>query len=334
MLSHRQSQVLRIISREFITTGVPVSSDVIARNYGLKVSSATVRNDMMLLEQEGYILRPHTSAGAIPSDRGYRQFVETMDDPQELPAWEQHMVSHLFHQVERDTEEWVGLAASLLGRLTRCASLVTWPRAEESQFRHLGLVSLHRFLAMLIVVLQEARLHQQLLPLKEPMAQQALDATAARLNLAYNGLDAAEIEDMAQGLAYPLDEAISRAVVTLMRRASQREAAEIRFHGWSYMLAQPEMAGTTVRETVEVLEERGLPVSLLPSEGLRVIIGAESREAALYPLSLVISSYGILPQVKGIIGVVGPTRMHYGRAISAVKFVSEQLNRLLSEIYS
>jgi heat-inducible transcriptional repressor len=166
------------------------------------------------------------------------------------------------------------------------------------------------------------------------MAQQALDATAARLNLAYNGLDAAEIEDMAQGLAYPLDEAISRAVVTLMRRASQREAAEIRFHGWSYMLAQPEMAGTTVRETVEVLEERGLPVSLLPSEGLRVIIGAESREAALYPLSLVISSYGILPQVKGIIGVVGPTRMHYGRAISAVKFVSEQLNRLLSEIYS
>ncbi|MDP6100049.1 MAG: heat-inducible transcriptional repressor HrcA [Dehalococcoidia bacterium] len=334
MLSSRQSQVLRIISREFITTGVPVSSDVIARNYSQKVSSATIRNDVMLLEQEGYILRPHTSAGAVPSDRGYRQFIETMDAPQELPAWEQHMVSHLFHQVERDTEEWVGLATSLLGRLTRCASLVTWPQAEESQFRHLGLVSLHRFLAMLVLVLQEARLRHQLLPLEEPMSQQALDATAARLNVAYSGLDAMGIEDMTGGLTYPLDEAVSRTVVTLMRRANQRETAQIRFHGWGYMLAQPEMVGTTARETVEALEERGLPVSLLPTEGLRVIIGEESREAALYPMSLVIASYGILPQVKGFIGVVGPTRMHYGRAISAVKFVSEQLNRLLSEIYS
>lgn len=334
MLSSRQGQVLRIISSEFITTGVPVSSEVIAHNYGLGVSPATIRNDVALLEKEGYILRPHTSAGTVPSHRGYRHFVETMEVPPELPAWEQHMVSHLFHQVERDTEEWVGLAASLLGRLTRYVSLVTWPTAEESLFKHVGLVSLHQFLALLILVLGEARLHQQLLPLDQSTSQEALDAAAARLNRACCGLDAAAIGKLAEEMTHPLDQAVSQAVVPMMRRAGRQEVSGLQFYGWSYMLDQPELSGSTARETVEALEGRGLPPSVLPTEGLRVIIGEESPEAALHPLSLVIACYGVAPRVKGFIGVVGPTRMHYGRAISAVKYVSEQLSQLLSEIYS
>ncbi len=334
MLSPRQGQVLRIISREFITTGSPVSSEVIAHNYELGVSPATIRNEVVLLEKEGYILRPHTSAGAVPSHKGYRHFVETMDVPPELPTWEQHMVSHLFHQVERDTEEWVGLAASLLGRLTHYASLVTWPRAEENLFRHIGLVSLHQFLALLILVLQEARLRQQLLPLNLSTSQEALDAAAARLNHACYGLDAAAIGELAEEMTNPLDQAVSRAVVPMMRRVDQQEVAELRFYGWGYILDQPELAGSAARETMEALEGRGLPHSLLPTEGLRVIIGEESPEMALHPLSLVIASYGVVPRVKGFIGVVGPTRMHYGRAISAVKYVSEQLSQLLREIFS
>jgi heat-inducible transcriptional repressor len=334
MLSARQAQVLRIISKEFIITGAPVSSDVIAHNYDLEVSPATIRNDVALLEREGYILRPHTSAGAVPSHKGYRHFVETMEAPPELPTWEQHMVSHLFHQVERDTEEWVGLAASLLGRLTRYASLVTMPRAEENLFRHIGLVSLHQFLAMIILVLREARLRQQLLPLEQPTSQEVLDATAARLNHAYHGLDAAAIANLAEEMTHPLDQAVSRAVVPMMRRVDRQALAELQLYGLGYILDHPELAGSAARQTVEVLEERGLPSSLLPAQGLRVIIGEESPEAALHPLSLVIASYGVLPRVKGFIGVVGPTRMHYDRAISVVRYISDQLSQLLGEIYS
>jgi heat-inducible transcriptional repressor len=334
MLSSRQGQVLRIISREFITTGVPVSSDVIAHSYDLGVSPATIRIDVALLEREGYILRPHTSAGAVPSHKGYRHFVETMEVPLELPPWEQHMVSHLFHQVERDTEEWVGLAASLLGQLTHYVSLVTWPKTEENIFGHIGLVSLHQFLAMVILVLREARLRQQLLPLDRTTSQKVLDAAATRLNHACYGLDAAAIGKLTEEMTHPLDQAVSRAVVPMMHRADRRETAELQFYGWGYILDDPELSGSTARETVEALEGRGLPSSLLPTEGLRVIIGEESREAALHPLSLVIASYGVAPRVKGFIGVVGPTRMRYGRAISAVKYVSEQLSYLLGEIYS
>ncbi|MEE9201772.1 MAG: heat-inducible transcriptional repressor HrcA [Dehalococcoidia bacterium] len=334
MLSSRQGQVLRIISREFITAGVPVSSDVIAHNYDLGVSPATIRNDVAWLEREGYILRPHTSAGAVPSHKGYRHFVETMEVPPELPPWEQHMVSHLFHQVERDTEEWVGLAASLLGRLTRYASLVTLPRAEENLFRHIGLVSLHQFLAMIILVLREARLRQLLLPLEQPTSQEVLDAAAIRLNRACYGMDAVAIGNLAEEMTHPLDQAVSRAVVPMMRRADRQETAELQFYGWGYILDEPELLGNTARETVEALEGWGLPPSLLPTDGLRVIIGEESQEVALHPLSLVIASYGVAPRVKGFIGVVGPTRMRYGRAISAVKYVSEQLSYLLGEIYS
>ncbi|MEK7849070.1 MAG: heat-inducible transcriptional repressor HrcA [Chloroflexota bacterium] len=333
MLSQRQGQVLRIVTQEFITTGTPVASELIVRNYGLGVSPATVRNDMALLEKEGYLLRPHTSAGAVPSHRGYRHFVETMEAPPELPPGEQHMISHLFHQVERDTEEWVGLAASLLARLTHYASLVTRPRVEENLFRHIGLVSLHHFLAMLVLVMREARLRQQLLPLAEPASQVALDAAAARLNQACYGLDAAAIEGLAEEMADPLDQTVARAAVALMRRDSLQEMVELQFYGWSHILSEPGLAGRAVRETVEALEGRGVPASLLPAEGLRVIIGEETQDEALYPLSLVIASYGVVPRVKGFVGVVGPTRMHYARAISAVTYVSNQLSQLVGEIY-
>lgn len=333
MLSARQGQVLRVVTQEFIATGVPVGSESIARNYGLMVSPATVRHDMALLEKAGYLLRPHTSAGAVPSHRGYRHFVETMEAPPELPPWECHMISHLFHQVERDTEEWGGVAASLLARLTRYASVVTRPRTEGNLFQRLGLVSLHRFLAMLVLVMREARLRQQLLPLEEPTSQDALDAAAARLNQACYGLDASAMEKLAEEMAYPLDRTVVQVVAALMRRASRQEMVELQFYGWSHILSQPGLEGSTVRETVEALEGRGLPAALLPSEGLRVIIGEETQDEALYPLSLVIASYGVPPRVKGFVGVVGPTRMHYARAISAVRYVSDQLSQLLGEIY-
>lgn len=335
MLSQRQETVLKIIVNEYIATGVPVASEVVAYNYRLGVSPATIRNDMASLAREGYIQRPHTSAGAMPSPRAYRHYVESLAEPVELTPAEQRLVSHLFHQVEGELEEWLRLSASLLARLTEYAALVTRPKAVESHYRHLHLVSLHQFLALLVLVLREARLGQQMLPLEETISQEELDAAANRLNHLYFGLTAAEITTLSAPLL-PVEEQITRSVVSMMLRRDEQALEEPYFYGWEHILSQPEfLYSREAKEMMAVLEGKRLSAALLPhGGGIKVIIGDENEEQALRQFSLVVAEYGIPQSFTGLIGVVGPTRMRYGRAISAVQYVSSRLSQLVSEIAS
>lgn len=335
MASGRKRRVLQSIVREYIATGAPVPSEAVARNYGLGVSPATVRNDMAWLEEEGYILRPHTSSGAVPTDRGYRLFVESLEPGPALAPEEQRLVSHLFHQVERELEEWVYLAASVLAQLTRYVALATRPKAADSHFQRLEMVLLHRFLAVLILVLREARVEQQLLRLSQPLSQDDLAGVARRLNRAFSGLTAREIEGAMEGLP-PVEAAVGQGVAGLMRRVDAREYEGPHFQGWRYLLEQPEFErGSYARALLDALEGRHLPAYLLPLEGgVKVVIGGENQEEALRQLSLVVGSYGVPGGLGGIIGVVGPTRMRYPQAIAAVRYVSEQLSHMVSQLSS
>ncbi|MCS7283676.1 MAG: heat-inducible transcriptional repressor HrcA [Anaerolineae bacterium] len=337
-LTPRQQMILELVVREFVQTGVPVASKTLVEKYGLDISPATVRNEMARLEELGYLTHPHTSAGRQPTNEGYRYFVERLLRETELPPEERRTIAHQFQQVQTDVEEWMPLAASVLARTTRGAALVTAPQAAQPRYRHLQLISVQGRLVLLVLVLQGGVVRQQMLTFPEPLPQAVLSEAADRLNQLCAGLTADEIEPRIGSL--PLLEAdVARLVVEMMRRAAGTPE-EIYHNGLAELLQEPEFQEAPHAQGVlRVIEERSyleaiLAYALGTSVGsVRVIIGGEGRFDELRACSLVLSRYGVAGLATGALGVLGPTRMGYGRAISAVRFVSGILSKLVYDVF-
>jgi len=336
MLTRRREAILKIIVAEYISKSLPVSSEVVAHR-GLGVSPATIRNEMIELEEEGYITHPHTSAGRIPMDKGYRHYIESLMGDVRLSPEEQFLIRHQFHQVERAVEEWTRLAAAILSSMVRNVALVTLPKPVEPRLKHLELVSLHEFLVLLVLVLREAKLRQQMITLEEAVSQEGLSVSARRLSSAYVGLTASQIS--AKGLKLSqVEEKVAKTVVQMMQAEEGEEYEEPYVDGLRHMLRQPEFASSSrMAAIMEVFEQKSLLKSFLPGvltgEGVRVLIGRENKEDVMRYCSVIISRYGIPGEVGGAIGVMGPTRMKYERAIPTVDFLSTVMSELVGELY-
>ena len=335
-LTSRRETVLSIIVSEYIATALPVASETIFRNYRLGVSPATIRNDMAYLEEEGYIARPHTSAGSVPLDKGYRHYVELLANEAELPLEEQYRIRRLFREVEEEFEKWLKLAATIAARLVRNAALVTFPKPRQCRFKRLELVALQEFVALMVLVLSEAILKRQPLSFEEPMTQESLTFMANKFNAAYSGLTSSEI--LAEKLKLTSEEEqVTEAVIDIMAAEDELEYEQPHLEGLRLMLGQPEFAQKdkmlSIMELMETKEWLSSALAQRSSEvGVQVVIGEENRDETLHDLSLVFSSYGIPGQVGGTIGVIGPTRMDYRRAISIVDYMSEVLSGLVAGV--
>jgi heat-inducible transcriptional repressor len=335
VLSPRSETILKSIVGQYITRAVPVPSQSIINDYELAVSPATIRNEMAHLEQEGYIIRPHPSAGSIPSDKGYRFYVETLSDI-ELPLAEQFLISHLFHQVEREMEEWLSLAATLTAQLVQNVAIVALPKTSHCQFKHLELVALRESLALVVLVLQGARLKQQLLTFDKAITQSQLTRIANRFNKAYSDLSRAKIKEKKIKLS-PAEKQVTKCLLKIMQAEDEHEYEPSRLDGLHFTLNQPEFRqGQRVLSLMELVEGHNLLQSIAPQElegGVQVIIGKENKAKAIQEYSVVISRYGLPEEAMGVMGVVGPTRMPYARTISTVGYLSSVLNRLVAELY-
>ncbi len=337
MLTERRSNILRHLIYEYVSTAVPVSSGTIARESDLGVSSATVRNELVQLEQEGYIVQPHTSAGRVPSAKGYRYYVETLLDEQDLTHEEQRLIRHQFYQVNKEIDELVHLSATILSRMLHNVAVVTSPQIKAPMIRMISLVSLKDFSALLTVVFQDAGYRQQTVALEESMPQEELNSMAARLTGLYAGLSKDEICAKAPELNASA-EGVVKALIEMLDLEEQRAMADPYFDGVSQVLNQPEFArGERAKMLIELLEERVLLSSILAQaprdERLRVIIGSENHESALHDFSFVLSRYGLPEQASGVVGILGPTRMAYGKTLPAVRFLSGVMSELLYEMY-
>ena len=338
MLAERTGNILDIIVGEYISMARPVGSEAIVERHGLGVSSATIRNEVARLEEEGYIIRPHISGGAIPSDKGYRHYVESVvREAEEIPLDEQRMLSHLFHQVEQELSEWTRLAASLLARMVCSVAIVTSPKALSCRIKHLELVALQESLALVILLLQEARLKQQLIAFDEVVSQEELSAISGKLGTLFHGLTVAQLLAQDAGLS-PIEQHIKNAVVQVMADEDRRRYEEPYIEGLRHILTQPEFTrAQNMLCLVEMLESRDMVRSLLSEMvvdgGVRIVIGAENREDAMRGCSIVVTQYGVPGEVNGALGVIGPTRMPYGRAISSVRYVGSLLSELVAELY-
>ncbi len=336
MLTPRTETILKSIINWYIDHALPVSSQCLVHDYDLGVSSATVRNEMAFLEQEGYIIRPHTSAGSIPSDKGYRFYVGSLDEVA-LPISEQRMINHLFHQVEGRMDEWLSLAAAIISRLSRNTAVITVPKPADCQFRHVELVSIQECLVLLILVLRGARIKQQLLTIESPISQGELTAISSRMNEEYSGLTGSEIQTKGLKIT-PLMKQMTENLAKIMQDEDEQGYNQSYLEGFHYMLNQPEFShNQRILSIMELLEHRAMLGSILPpnqeNKQVTVVIGSENKAEVAQDCSLVISRYGLPEEASGTIVVVGPTRMAYPRVISAVSYLSILLSSLVAELY-
>ena len=336
MLSSRTGTILKSIVGQYIAKARPVASQSLTNNYELRVSPATIRNEMAHLEQGGYITRCHPSSGAIPSDKGYRYYVESLGDTK-LPLAEQRLIRHLFHQVEKELEEWLKLTAQLTAQLVQNMAIVTTPKSAKSRFKRLELIALQDSLALIVLVLHGAKVKQQLITFDQVIPQSELTATANKLNAAYSGLTGSQI--LAKGTRLSLTEQqLTDCLFKMIQTEDEQEGEELYLNGLHFMLNQPEFAHSQrALPLMELVDHRNLLRIIAPqgltSYGVRVIIGEENEAEAIRDYSIVISRYGLPEEAAGTIGIIGPTRMPYARAICSVNYLASLLSELIAELY-
>jgi heat-inducible transcriptional repressor len=341
-LDPRSESILRAVIDEYVTTAVPVSSQSLVERYGLGVSSATVRNTLASLEAIGLLTHPHTSAGRIPTDAGYRYFVESIVDSSQLPAVEQLMIRHQFGQVQHASEQWFRLAATTLAAANRVAGLATPAKPRAAHVRRIDLVAISDRMASLIIVFREGALRQVLITLPSPVEQEDLTRAAVVLDGLMAGRTAADAE-----------RALSRIdgdgpIQTLVRRVGERVLSAVRDYdaavieevfsdGLLHVMEAPEFERSDkLRRVFAALENRSYLGELLDrvasTGSVQVFIGAENAPEEMRDVSLVLAPYGEPGRAVGVVGVLGPTRMAYPQAIGTVRFVSTLMNELVHNI--
>lgn len=334
-LSPRTEQILEIVLREYVAGAVPVSSKLISTRYDLGVSSATIRNEMALLEELGYLAHPYTSAGRIPTVAGYRYFVGHLMRRQELSAQEQ---VHIAGELERarhalDLDQCMTLAVSLLARTTGSAAWVTQPHTRRPRIRHVELVSLDSQRALLILVPYDGRVRENVLRLPQRVRPRELEALARRLSHELEGQDHVEPGPGQD----PTERLVLEEAQRMLEAMQAEEPPAVYRDGLSHVLSQPEF--TAVEQARQVLElwegDEILNFVLTRPRGRRVqvIIAGEDRWDLIQDYSLVFTDYGSRGRASGLLGVMGPLRMPYGKAVSAVGFVGHLLSQKMREIY-
>jgi heat-inducible transcriptional repressor len=337
MITARSGSILNYVIRQYITDAAPVPSQVVADKANLGVSPATIRNEMAQLEKDGYLIRPHTSAGCIPSDKGYRYYVETIEHIT-LPREEQYLISHTFHQVEKEVETWLSLTASLLARLTQNVAVVSLPKSTDCKLKHLEMISVQDTRALMVVVLEGAAVKQKLITFDEAVTQADFAAISGKLNQAYAGLTRRQIDRSNIELT-DLEKQATQHLTEIMQIEDGKEYQEPYLDGWHFMLEKPEFTrGDQARRLMELGERRGLLKVIIPekmeSQGVQVVIGKENQNEAIQNCSVVICRYGLPEEASGTIAVVGPTRMPYSLTIPTVYYLSSVLNQLMGGLYN
>ena len=342
-LDPRSQQILRAIIEEYVLTAEPVGSQTLVDRYGLAVSSATVRNVMAELEEAGYLSHPHTSAGRVPTDAGYRLYVETIAPQINLAPVERLMIRHQFGQVEFASEQWFRLAAATIAGTTHAAGLATPAKPRSCKLRHIDLVATSTHTASLVVVLAEGGVKQELIPVETGYDQAELDDVARLLNSELADKSARQVASRMAALAQdqdapPLAVRVAQRVEKLMREFDAAVVEDVFSDGLLNVMSAPEFSQSEkLRRVFAALQNRdylGSLVARLSTAGdVQVLIGGENERPEMQDVSLVLATYGQPGRALGVVGVLGPTRMAYPHAIGTVRFVSGLMNELVEQLY-
>jgi heat-inducible transcriptional repressor len=330
MLDDRKTAILSAVVQEYIATAQPVGSSHIASASGIGVSSATVRNEMAVLEQEGFLIQPHTSAGRIPTDKGYRFFVDHLASPRTIDASVTRQVGEFFTAAHGRLEEMLHQTSDLLTRLTRNAAVVVGPKAEAATVRNAQIVRLSASAATVVVVLANGSVDSELIEIDPATTDDALAQASSHLATELGGRAFSSVAALAPSGDTGVD-VIGSDALAAVRRGSSSDHVYV---GGASTVAQAFDAVEVVRQVLQTLEQQFVVVSLvrdIVDRGMSVAIGVEHGVEPLSACSVVVAPVVVDGEHIGSVGVLGPTRMNYPQALATVDIVSERLGRRLGE---
>ncbi len=331
-LNARRAAILEAVVTEYIGTAEPVGSSHVASAPGVQVSSATVRSEMVALEREGYLVQPHTSAGRIPTDKGYRFFVDHLTGPGVLGPIQRRQVTQFFEQVHGEMETVLERASGLLSELTSYAAVVVGPSHDTATIRSIQLVGLSPLHALLVVVLSDGAVEKRTIDLEVETADEALAGAGTVLSSSLVGRRLTQPWIVPASGSAQVDHLVGAARRAFDSLEGAMESDQI-FVGGPARLAESFDAVETVRSVLAILEQQLVVVTLLRDvldRGLSVAIGTEHGFEPLSSCAVVVSPVSIDGQDLGAVGLLGPTRMDYARAMAAAHVVGERLGERIS----
>ena len=335
-MESRQLEILRAIVDEYVATEEPVGSRAIAERHGLGISSATIRNEMSVLESAGLITQPHTSAGRIPTDKGYRIFVDKLAKVKPLSTAERRAIE-TFLEGAHDLDDVVMRTVRLLAQVTKQVAVVQYPSLTKSKVRHIELVALNATRIMLVLITNTGRVEQRVLELPYPISDQMLGDLKNRLNSLLAGRSMADVSGSLESLleAFPRNERTSTALIisNLIEMSLEKPEERVVIAGTANLARSTAETTTDIHGVLEALEEPVVLLRLLsdPGDSMRIRIGHEQSEKSLKSTSVVSMGYGNDGNSLGALGVIGPTRMDYSASMSAVQAVARYVGRFLTE---
>jgi heat-inducible transcriptional repressor len=332
-LNERQAAILEAVVTEYIGSAEPVGSSHVASAPGVQVSSATVRSEMVALERDGYLVQPHTSAGRIPTDKGYRFFVDHLTQPGVLGPTQHKQVCSFFDQVHGEMEDMLERATGLLSELTSYAAVVVGPSHDSATIRSVQVVGLAPHLALLVVVLSDGAVEKRTIDLEVEINDDVLSQGGALLNAHLIGRTTSASWSVPSSGNVDVDRVVASAGTAFGLIERSMESDQV-FVGGPSRLAQSFDAVETVRSVLGILEQQLVVVTLLRdvlNRGLSVAIGTEHGYEPLASCAVVVAPVSIDGHELGAVGLFGPTRMDYPRALAAAHVVGERLGERLGE---
>jgi heat-inducible transcriptional repressor len=334
----RRFEVLRAIVADFVSTKEPIGSKSLVERHNLGVSSATVRNDMAVLEAEGYITQPHTSSGRVPTEKGYREFVDRLDDIKPLSSAERSAIL-TFLESGVDLDDVLRRAVRLLAQLTRQVAIVQYPMLSTSSVRHLEVVALTPARLLLVVITDSGRVDQRIVELGDAIDEHELAKLRDTLGQALDGKPVATASVAVSDLATNLNghgglaDAIGRSATVLVESLVEHTEERLLLGGTANLTRNTADFGGSLRPVLEALEEQVVVLRLLAAQQeagkVTVRIGHETEAEEMVSTSVVSTAYGSLGKVYGGMGVLGPTRMDYPGTIANVAAVALYIGEVL-----
>ncbi|MFI6477427.1 heat-inducible transcriptional repressor HrcA [Nonomuraea sp. NPDC050663] len=337
MLDDRKLAVLRAIVEDYVSTNEPVGSKALAERHNLNVSPATIRNDMAVLEEQGYIAQPHTSAGRVPTDKGYRLFVDRLSQVKPLSSAERRAIE-TFLVGAVDLDDVVTRTVRLLAQLTRQVAVVQYPTLTRSTVRHVELVPLSERRVMLVLITNTGRVEQRVIELHEVADDARIAHLRAVLNACLDGCGLASVPELVADLPerVPVEDRPMAATIlsVLLETLVERHDEKIVFAGAANLAGADFSSG--LRDVLEALEEQVVLMRLLGETSpdtpaaLTVRIGSENPYSGLRGTSIVATGYGSGDRQLARLGVLGPTRMDYPVTMGAVRAVARYVSQILA----
>ncbi len=341
-LNRRDRQVLEAVVTDYIQSGEPVGSRTISKRYGLKVSSATIRNVMSDLEEMGFLHQPHTSAGRVPTEKGIRFYLDTILKFKALEREEKTQIRQAFQKTQGDVKELLRRTSKILSRFCHQAGVVLWPKLSTARLKHIEFIRLRPQQILVILISKTGWVHHHILDWEEHINQDELNRYSRYVNELLEDMVLGQVKDRILGEMHKekvlFDQLFSRALeMTHLFFQSTLENSDVYIEGQTNLLNNPEFAHVErMRSLLETFENKSRIIKLLDrtlnaSPGVNIILGSESELLELQEVSLISSPYRHGDTHVGVLGVLGPLRMDYSRIIPVVEFTAGLLSQLLEE---